>query len=451
MIQQIRQAIPHPGRTGSLRHLRIRAEDVRPGVLHALHIWGMAIWFLVFPDKTRRPERPFPALDRLYRQTARDMRRVLAGWLNPWIPTPRCAFVTMNESSCYKEDRHQIWIHKRDHFLLQLLDCYTYTLEALLSLSEPQVDQARSWEQVLSPMQMQVAKLKHVYGDLEQHPYLRALHQEWAPLEQELLEACRRWEHQPNIEEVKHYYQAVSELQKVLWKRMRMILIHELTHAWARRKLRHAQNIWYFQTGVQRFDREHVLAHLARPGRLYLHWAMNEAIVDWIALRIYQDEPLLVWRQVILPTGYAYWLTNDMAEALNAFWERVTAAIPALPRRFIRNPEELLYTIHFRDPGASIWLEQGLAVACGGLHAFALLSQACERFTLGRGAKTPVEVEQLKESFTNLQLLLGPALTSSERSIPFPFWDALGSEFAHRLSSPIRSGTVPTSHISLSY
>ncbi len=75
----------------------------------------------------------------------------------------------------------------------------------------------------------------------------------------------------------------------------------------------------------------------------------------------------------------------------------------------------------------STLLEQGLAVVTGDLQAFALLSQACERFTLGSGAQTTAEEAHLRQSLTDVQRLLGSVLPPAERQVPFPFWLMLSS------------------------
>lgn len=404
--------------------LRNVLTGARPAIIHHLDHWFAMRYFPLEKDVSLQPEQMYAALDQLYQQVIQEVQHALAAFRNPWIPAPRCVCVAMPRDILYHETRHQVWIHKKEQYFLQLVDLYTLGLANLLTLlSETVAGEAGAWRGQMQTLLTDVERLKVRYQDVA-FDHLQGLDQELSRFEQVLQEAFKRWQDCPVFDEARAYHELFSQLREVLWERMHQLLIHELLHAWARRKRRFGGRGfgWYNQKGVERFDAAYARAHAARPSRHFLHWAMNEAIADWIMLRISRGPALLRWQGVFFPPGYSHWLINDIAAALNALWERVSAAVPALHRKRIRTAEDLFYAIYFRDPDGSALLEQGLAVATGDLQAFALLDLACERFTLDLGAQTTAEEAHLQQSLADVQRLLGPVLPSAERQVPFPFW-----------------------------
>ncbi len=408
--------------------LRQALSGALPGLLHHLDHWFAMRYFPLQKEDSLHPEQSYTALDQLYQQAIREVRSALTSWRNPWIPAPRCICVAMQNDILYHEVRHEVWIHKKEQYFLQLVDLYTLGLANLLTLSETARGKAGAWRGQMQTLLADVERLKARYRDVA-FDHLQGLDQELSRFEQALQEAFLRWQDDPVLGGRRNIHETFSQLRAVLWERMHQLLIHELLHAWTRRKRRFGGRRWgwYRQKGVERFDPAHAQAHAHRPGRLFQHWAMNEAIADWIMLRISEGPTLLHWQGVIMPLGYSYWLVNDIAAALDALWERVSAAVPALPRKRIHTAQDLFYAIYFRDPAVSTLLEQGLAVVTGDLQAFALLSQACERFTLGSGAQTTAEEAHLRQSLADVQRLLGSVLPPAERQVPFPFWLMLSS------------------------
>jgi hypothetical protein len=191
-----------------------------------------------------------------------------------------------------------------------------------------------------------------------------------------LLEKCESTE--VLSEALLSWFASLEELDQMLERCLRWIIIHEYIHAKTRWIRQRVGKQTFRLLGVVRMQTD-----IAFQSTLPLqHRLLNEAFTEWLALRFYQQlfqsAVQLRWQDLCWGSPYPAWIIEYVAQALDSQWETLSQAFPALTQHALCCTADLVSHIFFVDPEA-IQLLKDLLVHIGHQEdAFEKISHACD-------------------------------------------------------------------------
>lgn len=352
------------------------------------------------------------SLRQLYKQTVKDIGRVLGVRHNPWVMVPPCAFAYKLEApAVYIIDRHEIVIARVFHYWFAQIDLFLPRLSQAMLWSLKGKEQHIQWIDLGKRLMRNSLYYKEQLEELEVNGLFQALSDVWSQFIQKLPPFLEETERLGSPSEALFsWYELLVAFRRDLQSFLRSTLVHELIHAHTRWVFYRDGEFAHRQLGLLNW-RAKAVPDVQVEASL-THLALNEALTEWIAIRfrqqLYQASGDFHWNGIHCASPYPAWIIEAVVQTLDREWQRLADALPSLAQHQIFNTTDLLYTFYFSDATKVSYFKEALILLSRDQEAFEKLSIGCEHFYYFAHYHQPRDEEEFKVSMLEMCQMFDP-------------------------------------------
>jgi hypothetical protein len=353
-----------------------------------------------------------PLLRQLYKQTVKDIGRILGVRYNRWVMVPPCAFAyDLDAPAIYLIDRHEIVIARAFDYWFTQIDIVLPRLNQAIRWALQGKHQTIQWVELGQRVMRDSLYYQEKLEKLEVGELFPRLSEVWSQFLQQL---------PPLLEETAHlelpsdalfsWYELLVAFRRDLRSCLRSMFVHELIHAHTRWFFHRSGEALYRQVGL--LSRKAEADPDVQEEDSLEHRMVNEALTEWIAIRfrqeLYQTTGDFHWNGISYASPYPAWIIEAVVQKLEREWLRLADELPGLIQYRIFNPTDLLYTFYFSDATRVSFFKEALAIVTGDKEAFEKLSIACRQFYHFYHDHQPLDEEEFKVSMLDMCQMFDP-------------------------------------------